>query len=202
MNKVICGTLVLIIMASGIVPVVPVGEVSAGINVEVNIGPPVIMMDEPPEVVYAPGFGVYFVPDAAGIFFYSGFWWSRRGNYWYRSRYYRRGWVVAAIRDVPGPILRVPRDYRKRFAGEKRIRYRDWKERPVQQKNAGSGGAKNTDRGGNWGMKPQGADTTGRGGYSAPNNGGKDARQNGGRGAEREGNRKSGDEGGGGRRGD
>jgi len=136
MKKKICCILGILMGLAGIIPAGLTKEAVAGVSVEVNIGPPVIMMDEPSEVVYAPGLGVYFVPDAEfEIFYYSGFWWSRRGNYWYSSRYYRSGWAIARNQSVPRPIFNIPRDYRTRFSREPRIRYNNWKGRPAQPKN-------------------------------------------------------------------
>ena len=144
MNKMICGILGLTMITAGIYPVGVTVEAAVKVNVEVNLGPPVIMVDEPPEIVFVPGLGIYFVPNLEmEIFFYRGFWWSRRGNYWYSSRYYRSGWKIASDREVPGPVFRVPRDYRERFGRERHIRYQDWKKQRNQPKNEGKGGRKN-----------------------------------------------------------
>jgi hypothetical protein len=131
---------------------------SADVKVEVNIGPPVIAVNEPPEVVFVPTLGIYFVPDPnLDIFFYNGFWWSRRGPHWYRSNYYRRGWVIIGNRDVPRPLFRVPRDYRKRFARERHIRYRDWKEHPrAEPEKREREGEKNRERDGERGRENPG----------------------------------------------
>jgi len=151
MKKTLSGILGFMLLTAGLCTALT-GKGAARVNVEVNIGPPVIMIDEPPEVVYAPALGVYFVPDAEfEIFFYSGLWWSRRGNFWYSSRYYGRGWTIARNTDVPRPLFRVPRDYRARYAREPRIRYRDWKGRPGQPKNVNRGAGNNMGRPGNWG---------------------------------------------------
>jgi len=151
-------------LTAGIYPGGVTREAAAEVNIKVNIGPPLIMVDEPAEVVYAPGLGFYFVPDGEfDIFFFSGFWWSRRGDHWYRSRYYRRGWAITPYRDVPGPIFSIPRDYRIRFGREKRIRYQDWKGHPGQPSKTRGGGVRNESRGENWENKQPGADNTGGG---------------------------------------
>ena len=100
----------------------------AEINVNLNIGPPPVVASEPPEVVLIPGAGVYFVPDGgANIFFHAGFWWSPRGDRWYRSRVYNGQWVAVERRFVPVEVIRVPRDYRVRYKHAKHVPYGQWK---------------------------------------------------------------------------
>ncbi len=193
MKKYFCEFLAVVtIFASGIIPPGADWEVFAGVNVEVNIGPPVIMYDEPDEIVYAPGYGVYFVPGLAyDIFFFNGFWWSRRGSYWYRSRYYRSGWGRIRGQDVPRAVFRVPTDYRTKFARQPHIRYKSWKGRPGRAKNVSSravktqAGSVNPDRGGE-NRTGAGINNPGRCGEQAPQNGGEGGGQNMGRGGGRE----------------
>jgi hypothetical protein len=104
------------------------GGVNVGVNL--NIGPPPIVAPAPPEVVLMPNFGVYFVPGLEfDVFFHNGFWWSPRGDRWYRSQEYGGPWRVVERRYVPGPVIRVPRDYRGRFVRERHIPYGEWRER-------------------------------------------------------------------------
>ena len=104
------------------------GSASAEINVNLNIGPPSVVVAEPPVVVLIPGSGVYFVPDGgANLFFHAGFWWSPRGDRWYRSRVYNGPWVVVERRVVPVEVIRVPGDYRVRYKKAKHIPYGQWK---------------------------------------------------------------------------
>ncbi len=112
------------------------GTASAGVNVGVNInlGPPPIMAAAPPEVVLVPNTQVYFVPGApADVFFYNGFWWSPRGERWYRARGYSGPWRVVERRAVPGPLFRVPRDYRTAYVRERRIPYGEWRDRHARE---------------------------------------------------------------------
>lgn len=102
-------------------------ETLAGVQIGVNIGPPAIVVAAPPEVVAVPGSQVYFVPQPGiDIFFYGGYWWSPRGDRWYRALAYNGPWVVIKRRFVPGPVIAVPRDYRERFAKERHIPYGEW----------------------------------------------------------------------------
>ncbi len=103
-------------------------EIQAGVQVNVNIGPPPIVVAEPPEVVLVPGSQVYFVPQPdIDIFFYNGFWWSPRGDRWYRAQAYNGPWVIVERRLVPPPVIRVPGNYRVIYKKEHHIPYGQWK---------------------------------------------------------------------------
>lgn len=107
------------------------GTASAGVNIGVNlnVGPPPIVVPAPPEVVLMPDYGVYFVPGLEfDVFFYNGFWWSPRGDRWYRAQEYNGPWRVIGRRFVPRPVFRVPHDYRGRFERERHIPYGEWRE--------------------------------------------------------------------------
>jgi len=110
----------------------------AEVSVSINIGPPPIVVAEPPAVVMIPHSQVHFVPDpGVEVFFYSGFWWSPRGDRWYRARAYNGPWGVIDRRRVPRAVLYVPPDYRARYERERHVPYGQWKkERPQwDQKN-------------------------------------------------------------------
>ncbi len=101
--------------------------VRAGVNVNINLGPPVVVA-EPPNLFLVPGSRVYFSPDPqVDIFFYGGYWWSPRGDRWYRARAYNGPWGVIGRRHVPREVIVVPKDYRGRFGREKPIPYGQWK---------------------------------------------------------------------------
>jgi hypothetical protein len=127
----------------------PVLDAAAEVHVNVNLGPPPIMVAQPPEVVMVPGSNVYFVPDVDyDVFFYNGFWWSPRGDRWYRARGYNGPWRVVARRIVPPPVFRVPRDYRRVYLRERHVPYGQWKrEREWREHGRGRG----DERGEHWG---------------------------------------------------
>jgi hypothetical protein len=111
-------------------------EASAGVDVgvSVNIGPPPIVVAEPPELVLVPGSQVYFVPGVNfEVFYFNGWWWSPRGERWYRSRLYNGPWNIVERRFIPGPLFRVPRDYRTLYGRERHIPYRDWRDRHLRR---------------------------------------------------------------------
>lgn len=99
-----------------------------GVNLNLNIGPPPVVVAEPPELALIPGAGVYFVPGiSADIFFFGGAWWAPRGGGWYRARSLDGPWVVVGRRYVPAPVLRVPGDYRVVYRGAPHVPYGQWK---------------------------------------------------------------------------
>jgi hypothetical protein len=112
----------------------PPSDALAEVNLNINIGPPHVVVAEPAKVVLIPGSGVYFVPDAGpDLFFYAGFWWSPRGDRWYRSKIYNGPWVVVDRRNVPVKVVRVPRDYRSRYIRAKHVPYGQWKKGHYQE---------------------------------------------------------------------
>ena len=84
-------------------------------------------VSEPQEMVGIPGSSVYFVPGfQSDVFFYNGYWWSPRGNRWYRARDYNGPWGYVSQRYVPAPVYRVPKDYRVRYQKQQRMPYQQW----------------------------------------------------------------------------
>jgi len=100
----------------------------AEVSLNINLGPPPIVVAEPPGVVMIPQSQVYFVPDPhVDVFFYGGFWWSPRGDRWYRARAYNGPWGVIERSRVPRSVIYVPRDYRARYNRERHVPYGQWK---------------------------------------------------------------------------
>jgi len=100
----------------------------AEVSVSINLGPPPIVVAEPPGVVLIPQSQVYFVPDPqVDVFFYGGYWWSPRGERWYRARAYNGPWGVIERHRVPRAVVYVPRDYRVRYERERHHPYGQWK---------------------------------------------------------------------------
>jgi hypothetical protein len=105
----------------------PVLDAVAEVRVNVNLGPPPIVAPAPPEMVMVPGSSVYFVPEVDyDVFFYNGYWWSPRGNRWYRSPAYNGPWRTVPRRVIPPQVYRVPRDYRRVYVRERRVPYGQW----------------------------------------------------------------------------
>jgi hypothetical protein len=103
-------------------------QAKAEVHVNINLGPPAIVVAAPPAVVLVPHSEVYFVPEPnIDIFFYAGYWYSPRGDRWYRSREYNGPWGVVERRHVPPPVYRIPSDYRVAYHKERHIPYGQWK---------------------------------------------------------------------------
>jgi len=103
-------------------------EAAAEVSVNINIGPPPIVVAEPPAVVMVPQSRVYYVPDIdIDVFFFAGYWWSPRGERWYRGRSYNGPWVHMNPSAVPRAVIYMPRDYRGRYAHERHIPHDEWK---------------------------------------------------------------------------
>ena len=98
----------------------------AEVNVSINFGPPPIVVSAPPEVVMMPGMGIYFVPGISyDVFFYNGYWWAQRGDGWYRSASYNRGWAKSS--NIPSNLRRIPKNYRSVYHNQRPIKYEQWK---------------------------------------------------------------------------
>jgi hypothetical protein len=128
MKKCIYGIFVLFVLLGALLLPGGMQGAVAQVQVNVNLGPPPIVVAEPPAVVLVPRSRVYFVPDPnIDVFNYNGYWWSPRGEQWYRSRAYNGPWGVVKQRYVPASVRRVPRDYRVVYEKEKHIPYGQWK---------------------------------------------------------------------------
>lgn len=104
------------------------GGTDVGVGININIGPPPVIVSPPAELVLIPETGVYFIPDGgADIFFYGGYWWAPRGAAWYRANSLDGPWVIVERRLVSAPLLRIPGDYRTVYRGAKHIPYGQWK---------------------------------------------------------------------------
>jgi hypothetical protein len=104
------------------------GPARAEVNVDIHLGPPPIVVAEPPALVVVPNSQVYFVPDPQiDVFFYGGYWWSPRGERWYRSRAYNGPWGVIERGRVPRAVVYMPRDYRTRYERGRHVPYGHWK---------------------------------------------------------------------------
>ena len=73
--------------------------------------------------------GVQVVEDLDDeVFFVDGWYWVRRGSFWYRARDHRRTWVYVEPRFVPRGLQRIPPGQYRKF------RKAEWKERKEEEK--------------------------------------------------------------------
>jgi hypothetical protein len=134
MSKSIFGILGLVVLLGALFAFGETKEASAEVNININLGPPPIVVAEPLEVVLIPGSRVYFVPHPEiDVFFYNGYWWSPRGSQWYRARAYNGPWKIVERRYIPAPVYKVPKDYRIVYEREKHIPYGQWKKQGKHQ---------------------------------------------------------------------
>jgi hypothetical protein len=128
MRKLICQVSGPAFLLAALISGAAVRDAAADVRLNVNLGPPPIVVAQPPEVVMVPGSDVYFVPGLDyDVFFYGGYWWSPRGDRWYRARAYGGPWRGISRRVIPPPIIGVPRDYRRVYVRERHIPYGQWK---------------------------------------------------------------------------
>jgi len=79
---------------------------AVGLNFNINVGGPPIVVSQPPEFLYPPelGFGV-----AVGVpydmFYFNGAYFIFRGGGWYRSDVYGGTWIKVRPRELP-PVFR------------------------------------------------------------------------------------------------
>ena len=103
-------------------------QAAVNLNVNLNVGPPPVVMSEPPEVVMMPETGVYFVPAVSfDLFFFNGNWWSPRGWRWYMSRAYNGPWGIIRRNQVPANLVRVPKNYREVYKQVRHVNYKQWR---------------------------------------------------------------------------
>jgi len=83
--------------------------------------PPVIRFEQPPPVVEVNP-GVQVVEDQEEeVFVVDGWYWTRRGDHWFRARDHRGGWVVAEPRAVPVTLVKMPRGKYKHWKRNKAV---------------------------------------------------------------------------------
>ncbi len=112
---------------------------AAGVNVNVNIGPPAVVVSEPPGVVAVPQSMVYFAPGVSvELLFYEGYWWTPKEGRWFRSRGYDGPWTIVGPRGVPAEIVRLPRDYRAVYGHGDHVPYgqlkKHWHRRDLERR--------------------------------------------------------------------
>lgn len=134
MRKIIFVLFVFITATIVLLPVGFIKDASAdGPSIDIHLPlplppPPPQIFVRPPEMIIIPGSPVFVAPHPdVDIFFYGDYWWSPRGDHWYRSRDYNGPWREMDRRYIPPPVFAFPRDYRSVYAHEHHIPYGQWK---------------------------------------------------------------------------
>jgi hypothetical protein len=101
------------------------GSAEARVDVHVAIpAPPSIVIDAPPHVVVVPGVpAVQYAPDLGYDYFvYGGRYYTYHSGAWFASSSYGGPWTY--VRNVPRPIVGLPRHYYRHYAPVRHARYR------------------------------------------------------------------------------
>lgn len=111
----------------------------SGVNVNVNIGPPAVVVAEPPEMVAVPQSMVYFAPGVSvDLLFFEGFWWTPKEGRWFRARGYDGPWTIVGPRHVPREIVHLPPGYRGAYGRGNHIPYgqlkKHWRHREIERR--------------------------------------------------------------------
>ncbi len=108
---------------------------NAGMNVDITIPVPGLVVPAPPATSVIPGIYAYYQPDLeADIFFYHGYWYHPYRGQWFISTGYNGPWGAVAIRRVPRPLLGMPSHFRRAAYYEQvpygaiRKNWRTWKQ--------------------------------------------------------------------------
>ncbi len=143
-------TLALLLVAALLAAVAPL---SADVDVNVNIGLPVVVLDGEPELTVIPGTYVYFIFGRDDdFFFYRGYWWRLHGKKWFRAAGYNGPWVIIAPGRVPRPFLRLPGGWRSLPPGHARLKWAEvkhgWKQWEKERRWDAKPGRQDNPRGG------------------------------------------------------
>lgn len=106
---------VLVLLASGLLALVPRASM-ADTAVNINIGPPPpIVLVAPPPLVVVPGVQVVsYAPSAqVDLFFFEKRWYYSHGGHWWIGPSYKGPWTHVAVASLPRPIVAVPVRYYK-----------------------------------------------------------------------------------------
>lgn len=112
--------------------VIAPAESSAGVNINVTIPFPGMVISAPPVMAVIPGTYVYYPPDVGvDVFFYNGSWYRPYRGQWLIAAEYNGPWGSIAIQRVPGVLMNLPSHYRQVPSGYERMPYgmvkRNWR---------------------------------------------------------------------------
>jgi len=97
---------------------------NAGVNVNVTIPLPGLVISAPPAMIVIPGTYVYYPPDVGvDIFFYHGYWYRPYRGQWFISAGYNGPWGTVAVGKVPPGLRGLPPYYRRVPPGYGRMPY-------------------------------------------------------------------------------
>jgi len=96
----------------------------AEVNVNINVGIPVVRLSPDPVMTVIPGTYIYFITECPDdIFFYQGFWWRPFKGRWHRADGFNGPWIFVKIGKVPPGLLKLPKGWRKLPPGHPMIKH-------------------------------------------------------------------------------
>ncbi len=119
MNKV---TIKLVLLLTGLM-IISWCSYNLGMADDEN-GPPLIVVQEEPELVIIPGTYVYYIYGyPQDVFFYDGYWYRQWHYGWYRAKIYSGGWVSVRGAYIPHNLTSLPNGWRQSAVNAPRLRY-------------------------------------------------------------------------------
>jgi len=117
----------LMLLAAGVI----CGPARAEVNVNIDMGPPALVLAPDPWLVVIPGTYVYFVVDLdADLFFYHGYWWRLYNGRWFRAVGPGGPWKHWP--KVPPALLSLPPGWRNLPPGHMKLKHsevkRNWRQ--------------------------------------------------------------------------
>jgi hypothetical protein len=131
------------------------GTSHAGVNVDIHIPLPGLVIPAPPALIVIPGTYVYYPPDVdVDIFFYHGYWYRPYRGGWYIADGYNGPWRTIGPRRVPRALIGLPPTYRRIPPGYERMphdmvqrNWRTWEKERHWDKHRGERGGHGRGRG-------------------------------------------------------
>jgi hypothetical protein len=111
-----------LVMILALLAIAAPAAASAQAHLSIRIGLPAVL---PPLVVVEPG--VQVIQDfGEEVFFVDGYYWARRGDWWYRAHDHRAQWTYVQPRWVPAALVRFPAGHYRHWRGE--YRHPQWQQ--------------------------------------------------------------------------
>jgi hypothetical protein len=86
----------------------------AEVNINVNVGPPPVVLVSPPRLVVVPGSPVSYAPEVNfNVFVLGGRYYTFHEGVWFHAATHRGPWAAIVVEQVPPPVLAVPVKYYK-----------------------------------------------------------------------------------------
>ncbi|MBI5805329.1 hypothetical protein HZA73_04720 [candidate division TA06 bacterium] len=96
----------------------------AEVNVNINVGIPVVRISSDPLMTVIPGTYIYFITESSeDIFFYQGYWWRPYKGRWHRANGFNGPWTFVKPGRVPPGMLKLPSSWRNLPPGHPSLKH-------------------------------------------------------------------------------